>query len=316
MKKRTIVFGIVCMICTQAFSQFDMIEVDNSLELTQVSRVFKKDNPTEPLDTVYYSSSKTYSDNKKFYLELVPEEFQYKLMTCDDRFIANVPYTSFYDKIIWLQNCVVIENDVKDFKNPVIYVVNLKHGKLVTYSVTGGISYIGQSENHCYFSTAKDSVSIGKYFIPKEGTIFSINEKGPARTNAKEREDKDNNIRLYYDKSFSVVREKNSEGVYSCNFHYFDSVWTCPEPIDYFDKQNVHHSHGAIYVKINSNCIYRFDANSVTKVVDCDTLSIKQFAIENNYLIYSMYYSYQKPQFGMLNLETMQTLNPILIKKM
>ena len=68
MKKRTIVFGIVCMICTQAFSQFDMIEVDNSLELTQVSRVFKKDNPTEPLDTVYYSSSKTYSDNKKFYL--------------------------------------------------------------------------------------------------------------------------------------------------------------------------------------------------------------------------------------------------------
>ena len=67
-------------------------------------------------------------------------------------------------------------------------------------------------------------------------------------------------------------------------------------------------------MKIKSKVIYRFDKNNVTKVVDCDTMRIEHFMIENNHLIYSTYFEYQKPPLGILNIETKQTYYPTIIK--
>ena len=312
MKKKNLVLGILIIVAIKVYSQDIAIDINTPLELTHFKQIFKKYNPDIPLDTLNYSDSKSYSNDKSLYLKYIPEQIKYRLMTYDDKYITSIPYTSVYDKIIWLKNCVVVENSVQDFNYPVIYMVDLKSGDLSFYQGKGWLSYIGHSDSICYFYSQKDSISIGDFLVPDEYTIFSINEKGLMITDKKEREDDNKIVRKYYNESFSLVINEDSSGKSSYNFHYFDSVWTYNEPVVYFDDRNVYHRNGDIYVRINTKAIYRFDKNNVTEVLDCDTLSIDQFMIENNHLIYSLNYDYRKPPLGILNLQTKQTLHPFI----
>jgi len=311
--KRAILSGIFIVVAVKLFSQD--IAVDESLELSHFENFFKKENPAVPSDTLIYSNNRTYSYDRNFYIRRIRGEKKYSLMTYDDKLIAEIPFGSVYDKIMWLQNCVVVNSDIEDFDHCVIYVVSLKDGKLSAYRANGRYYYIGHSDSLCYFYSSVNSVYLGDFFIPEEGTIFSINETGITLTDKKERDAEGKIITRYYNGSFSLVLKLDAPGKSSYSFHYYDSIWPCNEPISYFDGQDVYTRDGVNYVKVNSKAIYRFDKKNVTKLIDCDTLSIDQFMIENNHLIYTISYDYRKPPLGILNLDTRETRYPAISSK-
>ena len=313
--KRTILSGILVAVAMNLYSQDIEIDVNTPLELSHFEQFFKKDNPSVPLDTLIYSNTRSYSYDKRYYIQRVPGEEKYRVMTYDDKLITEIPFGSVYDKIIWLENCLVVNSDKEDFNHCVIYLVNLKDGKLSAYRANGRYYYIGHSDSLCYFYSSMKSVSLGNFFIPEEGTIFSIDERGLTLTDKKEREAEDKIIRKYYNGPFSLVINKDASGKSSYSFHYFDSIWTYNEPVIYFYDQDVFPCNGVYYVYVNSTAIYRFDKESVTKVIDCDTLSIDQFMIENNHLIYSISYDYRKPPLYIMDLETKETQSPVIITK-
>lgn len=312
MKKEILFLSILIILTSKTYSQD--IAMDESLELANFEQFFKKDNPSVPLDTLYYSNNKNFSLDKSFYIQSILRDKKHRLMTYDDKFIAEIPNASIYDQIIWLRNCVLIKSRINESPPYELNLINLSTGKLMTYTTKERFYYKGNSDSSCYYYSSQDSSYFGDLFVHEEYSIVEINEKGIRLTNVKEREDDNKIIRKYYADSFSFVMNKNTTGKYTYNFHYFDSIWSYNEPIEYFDEKNVYHHNGAYYVKINSKAIYRFDNNNVTKIVDCDTMRIDQFMIENNHLIYSTYYDYQKPLLGIMNLDTRQMYYPTIIK--
>jgi hypothetical protein len=313
--KRTILSVIFIVVAMNLFSQDIEIDSYTPLELSHFEHFFRKDNPSVPLDTLIYSNTRSYSCDKNYYIQRIPGEKKYRVMTSNDKFITEIPFGSVYDKIIWLQNCLVVNGDNEDFNHRIIYVVNLKEGKLFTYKAKGRYYYIGHSDSLCYFYSSMKSVTLGDFFFPEEGTIFSVSERGLTLTDKKEREAEDKIIRKYYNGPFSLVINKDASGKFSYSFHYYDSIWTYNEPVNYFDDQDVFPCNGAFYVNVNSTAIYRFDKENVTKVMDCDTLSIDQFMVENNHLIYSINYDYSKPPLYIMDLDSKETRSPVIFKK-
>lgn len=315
MKKEKLFLSLLFIVAIKVYSQDVEIDLHTPLELTGFEQFFKEDSSTFPLDKLNYHTNKSFSYDRSVYLHFLPNENKHRLMTKDHKLIVEIPNASIYDRIIWLQNCVVIKNRINIDTPPELYLINLNTEKLTIYKTKGRFYYIGHSDSLCYFYAAMDSSYIGDLFVPDENSIVSVNEKGLSLSNKKERDDENKKIYLYYNESFSIIFEKDITGKSYHNFHYFDSIWTYKEPIHYFNEQDVYHRNGEIYVNINSKVIYRFDKNNVTKVVDCDTLSIDQFMIEKNHLIYSINFHYQKPPLGILNLETKQTHYPVILQK-
>lgn len=316
MKKRNLLLGILIILTFKIYSQDIEIALDEPIELTSFEQFFKKDNSLVPLDTLNYSMNKSFSPDKSQYLKNFRKEKKYHLMTYDDSFIIEVPYTSLYDKIVWLQNClIVVGTNPESPRNSSIYLISFNDKKLSTFNVKGIFGYMGHSDSLCYFYSFTDSIYLGDHIIPNKNTIFSINEKGLLLTNIKKRDDNNKKIITYYNESFSVVMEKDSSSNWNYNFYHYGLKWTFNKPIIFFQDNDVYYRNGITYVIINTKAIYRFDKNSVTKIADCDTLSIRQFMVDNNYLIYSLNYDSQKPPLGIFNLETKETFHPIILQK-
>ncbi len=310
---KNLLLGILLIGTINAYSQEISIDMDVSLDLDHFEKFFKEDNPMVPLDTLIYHENKSFSPDKSLYIQTFPYEYKHLLMTNKGRYITKVPYTSFYDKIIWLKNCVVV-----DGRDNNIYLIDFKDYKRSAYYVKGGYSFIGNSDSLSYFYSFNDSTYVGDYLIPIEHTIFSINEKGINLTNKKEREDDNKIIRKYYNESFSFVKNKDTSGAFTYNFHYPDSIWTYDKPINFFNEWNVYHRNGSNYVEIiadNPMGIFRFDKNNVTPVIKCDTLNIKNFMVENDFLIYTINFHYQKPPLYLINIKTNETYHPVVIQK-
>ena len=303
------------IIAIQSHSQDFTVSETRIVDLTHLEQVFKGDGSAAPLDTVIYHHNKSFSPDKRVYIQSFLNESKYRVMTKENKLIAEIPYTSVYDRIIWLKNVLVVHHTDLMYPNDVLYVIDLADETLTTYITNGFISYEGNSDTVCYFGSVKDSCYVGDLLIPEELTIFAINEKGPGLTGVKSRDEDFKVIRRYYNEYFSFVIEKDSTGKSSCNFYYYDSVWTYNEPLEYFEYSDVYQHNGVSYVKFYRGDLYQFDRNHVNKIINCDSLYIEQFMIENNYLIYGNDFNYEKPSLGIINLETKEIHYPAIIQK-
>lgn len=254
------------------------------------------------LTAITESNNKIYSPDYNFYLEYksIKKNVYENVILYDSnkRVIANINQFTLGDKLIWLEKCVIIDKGVS--KTNEKSVIEFATGKIENYQSEDWFMFVGQTNNQAFFVSETDEAKISSLTVKHSHSIISINEKGIhlALDNPSFGESYPDSTYYYHYftptfaiRSLQLSNSSYDEKSLKIEFLLNDHLVYSPDSISsFFSLEDIYHSQGTSYLKINSNEVYRITPTSFEKIVDfreCNITGwVRDFKIEGDYLIF------------------------------
>ena len=313
---------------TLSGQDYHIIILPGHLDLSHFESFLNK-SETNPLSEIEYFQNRIYSNNRNYYVSNSSTDKVLYLKDKNGEIIQKIEGASLDDNIIWLSGCVIIDRFLNEPNKKIL--INLITGKQVIYNTTDKFIYVGQSDTLCYFYSIGDYSNFDTLFLKSRQSVVSLNENGAAieynNPTVLSREWGKSNysgseewIYSYSDSmiTFDYYNRELSSGFQSFGsvdatryFKNYDSIWPYPENVAtiYMDRDVFYHN-GFTFALLNNKAIYRFGDHEVIKILDCADLNIRNFLIENQFLIFTSKDEMKDKLVGIMNMNTRELKFP------
>ncbi|MFA7380975.1 MAG: hypothetical protein WC150_10955 [Bacteroidia bacterium] len=277
------------------------IVIDPELDLYSFDGFIAKES-NKPFAAISLDTQRVYSPNYKFYFEYQtfkdPAKRKVILYSTDRKPISTLKHLPKGATLLWLDNCVILNGGSAPITEKTV--IDLRTGRVKTYSTNGWFIFLGQTHNIAFFASSSESCKVAGRTIKNRHSIISIDENGVNLVvdNVSIGNSYPDSVYFYefFNSKFAIrslklQNKSDDDKPLKTEFISENKVVLAPDSITFFTAyEDSYFANGCTYIKVNGGEIYRVTEDSFEKVFDFREAKIngwiKDFKIEGEYLIF------------------------------